>query len=193
MKPDPGDSIQRLSPNLRDFGPWPSATEIETNPTRCGQITWDLTLCVRNNFPLIWPKSGDDSAIAPNDDVYVSVYYEGNYYTEYFLQNVTTGQYSSFYNYTPYAGGNAPAASAEWITEWPGGATGLANFNNVSFSGAYGYSSSGSDTSLMSYNDTEITPMVNYGDIEAQDSSILRAFCAVVDLRELARANSRSG
>lgn len=70
--------------------------------------------------------------IRPGDLAYVSVQYNGNNTATYFLEDYTTGQYSSFTNSAPYVGYKA----ANFINERVGNYY-LPNFGNTNFSNGY--------------------------------------------------------
>jgi hypothetical protein len=86
--------------------------------------------------------------IKPNQWAYVYIEYEGNGTTYYFLDNSTTGQWSSFINSTPdYSG-----TSADYVAEMPAGDPYLPDFGNAPYTDAESTTSNGDTQNFTNQN-----------------------------------------
>ncbi len=90
--------------------------------------------------------------ISPGNTVYVSVYYEGNGQTEYYLENESTGKYTPWPASTPYYDGS----SADYINEMPNGPGTLPDFGSVPFTYAQ-LTGGNTDGPFADFNYTKIT------------------------------------
>lgn len=117
-----------------------------------------------------WPYEGtiwEGPVIRPGDLAYVDVQYNGNDTTTFFLENYTTGGYSSFTNYTPDVGWDA----GDFINEqvWP--SLPFPVYGSTSFAGASagnnntGQDLTGSDSTLYAQ-----IPGVSVGPVQDGDS-----------------------